>query len=785
MKVITGNQSPKAEEKTYYEVTDALFGFNPSPFFKEEEKYTWTLFKKDKSEYKPVANNKKYGIKVPYTFGENVVGIPFKIVIHQETRSLFNQSESKLVASYVVTPKTSKEPVIGRVILLNRGKSNVNKAKFNETLTAQARTTNLLGKEITFYLWEEGASEGDKYKKPKKGRVNKDGIAEVQFNLMEYASQNTLMDFFSGSKAKKNFFVTAVYEKKQVSNQGAVQASDEIVPEVKPNKPVEQPVNKPVEKQTDIEAEGLEKPGILPTEETKTPASVDPTKLNTKNCGGKFCITTNSPESELIKEINIRLAGFGGNIPTSKFTDRSERMVKQFQRDYMKVPETGKVCGNVLRSIDDFCSKWVEQISTYKCLCHASDSKVKIANRCAGYGKGKKNEHPGEHRSLLWGVSALKYYLSQQKTYKYRKTSAGYRCWAHNDSMLRTSTNHMGKAVDIQFTEGAYVISGKVDKNLKPLRNIRDQFYIKYLKAEEGWIIKSIKNNYRLEPIGTGKDQSYSWIHMDVALFEPAYLKDEFFTKKQESIINKSIVVLANELGFKELCNCLAGVPAPVKPVETATTCFCFKQGKVKSACAGKGSLISKDLYEKESKRIGVETAMMLSIAKQESKRESFYKEGQATILFERHKMWEYLMKDLKKSKEELKKLKAADPAIVNDNSGGYGKYSEQYEKLEKAKKIDYNTAVKSCSWGKFQVMGFNYAVAFSSPKEMEKSVNLCEIQQFYFFIGYLEKTNGIIDAMKNKNWELIAAKYNGSKWKTYNPDYATNIKKFYNEFKK
>lgn len=38
---------------------------------------------------------------------------------------------------------------------------------------------------------------------------------------------------------------------------------------------------------------------------------------------------------------------------------------------------------------------------------------------------------------------------------------------------------------------------------------------------------------------------------------------------------------------------------------------------------------------------------------------------------------------------------------------------------------------------------------------------------------------------MKNKNWELIASKYNGSAWKNYNPDYATNIKKYYNEFKK
>jgi len=289
-------------------------------------------------------------------------------------------------------------------------------------------------------------------------------------------------------------------------------------------------------------------------------------KLESKNCGGKYCIDKNSAPSELIREINIRLAGFGGNVPTDKFTDRTERMIKQFQRDYMKVPETGKVCGNVLKAIDDFCNKWAEKIINYKCLCHASDSKVKQVDRCPGYGKGLKNEHPGIHRTLLWGVSSLKFYLSLQNSFKYRRTSAGYRCVAHNKSIPRSSTNHMGKAVDIQFNEGSYEISGKVERNLKPLKGIRDKFYIKYLKAEEGWSIPSKKNNYRLEPIGTGKDESYSWIHMDVSLFETDYLKNSYFAKEQNSVIGKSIVTMAEELGYKNLCNCMGGgLPSPQK----------------------------------------------------------------------------------------------------------------------------------------------------------------------------------------------------------------------------
>ncbi|RAV30766.1 N-acetylmuramidase domain-containing protein [Sinomicrobium soli] len=213
-------------------------------------------------------------------------------------------------------------------------------------------------------------------------------------------------------------------------------------------------------------------------------------------------------------------------------------------------------------------------------------------------------------------------------------------------------------------------------------------------------------------------------------------------------------------------------------------TCYCKLQGLLNTSCGGKGSSITDELYEQESERLGVESAIMHAIAKQESKRNSFWEEEQATILFERHKMWKYLKEDLGKTDEELKKLKDQYPNIVNNNSGGYGSYADQYEKLRIAKGIDYTSALKSCSWGKFQVMGFNYDVAFETPEKMEKAVNTCEVQQFKFFIGYLENTNGLIQAMKDKDWEKIAEKYNGSSWQTFNPEYADNLKDYYDEFK-
>ena len=210
--------------------------------------------------------------------------------------------------------------------------------------------------------------------------------------------------------------------------------------------------------------------------------------------------------------------------------------------------------------------------------------------------------------------------------------------------------------------------------------------------------------------------------------------------------------------------------------------CFCLSQGLVKKSCGGNGCNISDNDYETAAKELGVEKEVLMAISKQESKGSSFKAAKQATILFERHKMY-YLLIKKGNTKASVDALSIEHPSIVNKNSGGYNDMTS-YDKLKTAKSIDYDCAVQSCSWGKFQVMGFHYANLYSSPRELEKAMNMCELQQFKYFVLYLKKTNGMVDALKNKNWEGIATLYNGSKWKEKNPEYANNIKRYYNQFK-
>ncbi|MEX5395735.1 LysM peptidoglycan-binding domain-containing protein, partial [Acinetobacter baumannii] len=135
-------------------------------------------------------------------------------------------------------------------------------------------------------------------------------------------------------------------------------------------------------------------------------------KANTTNICKTNPQCISSGKSELIREVNIRLAGFGGALPTDEFTELTATCIKQFQRDYMGVPDTGKICGSVLVALDQFYDEYPISSFMGKAACNCG--------KCSGFGNGKMgvqsgintaNEYPGIHRSLIWILKSLNFYL--------------------------------------------------------------------------------------------------------------------------------------------------------------------------------------------------------------------------------------------------------------------------------------------------------------------------------------------------------------------------------------
>ncbi|MES2049053.1 MAG: LysM peptidoglycan-binding domain-containing protein [Pseudomonadota bacterium] len=273
----------------------------------------------------------------------------------------------------------------------------------------------------------------------------------------------------------------------------------------------------------------------------------------------------------LIEEINIRLTGFGNTISATKkwneYTPKTEIAVKQFQRDYMGVSETGKVCGAVLIALDDFLKKHPVKLADMQCQC----------GKCKGFGNGyddstkvemykTKNEaylgteFPGIHRGLIWAFRAALFYTQvkdKNLEYSFLKVSSGYRCWNDNKLHGRKTINHMGNALDLQFKKGKEVkrCEGRdVDK-------LRENIFVKRLGAQMGWH----SNTLALE---SADDGATSWVHVDVREFASEYKQDRYYATTQSSCDGDLLVEVARREGRLKLINC-GGIP--IKPTSMVT----------------------------------------------------------------------------------------------------------------------------------------------------------------------------------------------------------------------
>lgn len=252
-------------------------------------------------------------------------------------------------------------------------------------------------------------------------------------------------------------------------------------------------------------------------------------KTNTTNLCEKNPQCISQGKSELIREVNIRLAGFGGALPTDEFTPLTAECIKQFQRDYMGVPETGKICGTVLAALDKFYYEYPIANFMTKASCPCG--------QCSGYGNNRRgiksglntaNEYPGLHRSLIWILKALNFYLKNEfksKGLEVAYIESGYRCIDDNKKKSRTTVNHMGLALDLHINKNGLRTKSELDMEF-----IRKSIFISKMRASE----QRLENKIYLEPkkFNDGSKGATTWLHFDVTKFSKIYKEDIYFKTK-------------------------------------------------------------------------------------------------------------------------------------------------------------------------------------------------------------------------------------------------------------
>lgn len=178
---------------------------------------------------------------------------------------------------------------------------------------------------------------------------------------------------------------------------------------------------------------------------------------------------------------------------------------------------------------------------------------------------------------------------------------------------------------------------------------------------------------------------------------------------------------------------------------------------------------LTNEMIKDLANRLGIEPALLKAVQIVEAAgRDGFLSEGRPQILFEGHIMYkEFHKKFPDRDLDYLCKRFSMVFYPKWDKSKYFGGLGE-YKRLELAKEIDEECALKATSWGMFQIMGFNHNLCgckdvFDFVHKMSESHEK-QLELMYYFMN----NSGCLKELKEKDWAGFAKKYNG-------PGYAQN----------
>ena len=177
---------------------------------------------------------------------------------------------------------------------------------------------------------------------------------------------------------------------------------------------------------------------------------------------------------------------------------------------------------------------------------------------------------------------------------------------------------------------------------------------------------------------------------------------------------------------------------------------------------------ISDEYFRKAALLLDCETEALKAVQTVETGgRGGFFDNDKPAILFEGHVFWKQL------------KAQGIDPlSVVKGNEDiVYEKWTKlhykggvkEYDRLERARKINRDAADASASWGMFQIMGFNHkACGEKTVSGFVEAMCRSEIDQLLLSARFINGNKVMLDALQKKNWAAFAKAYNG-------PAYAQN----------
>jgi hypothetical protein len=154
---------------------------------------------------------------------------------------------------------------------------------------------------------------------------------------------------------------------------------------------------------------------------------------------------------------------------------------------------------------------------------------------------------------------------------------------------------------------------------------------------------------------------------------------------------------------------------------------------------------LTQDDYERAAVELGngVTPKHMRASKTVEAPRGAFDDNGRPSILYERHVF--------ARNTTPKGRFNSSYPdlsAIRGYGAGGYGPFSSQYTKLQRAYALDPESAFEACSWGAFQVLGENAVqLGYASARDMACELAKSEAAHLDSYVRFI-KVNGLADEL-------------------------------------
>jgi hypothetical protein len=241
------------------------------------------------------------------------------------------------------------------------------------------------------------------------------------------------------------------------------------------------------------------------------------------------------------------------------------------------------------------------------------------------------------------------------------------------------------------------------------------------------------------------------WFHPNVVKSTGAYDKAlgdaiELFQKKACSLTKTDGRVDPNGFTLSRLN--ILNIPKPNHPI--FNVCYNVNTAALKDSD-----------YSKVATLLNCEVEAIKAVAIVETKRGAWDNMGRPTILFERHYFRNLTSKKYNKTHPD-----------ISGSPGGYGRFSAQYPKLNRAAVLDQSAALQSASWGKFQIMGKYFKQAgYSSVSAFVDDMMVSELKHLNAFANFTKNDKRLLNAIQKKDWTKFASIYNGPDYKKNNYD--------------